>query len=550
MIRTVRVPLCCALAAILVLPAFAQKSATSAADFKTEAAAAEVAARAKSASGAMPAVTGGAVPCEGGDAAGYACDGVDLLSFLPLASVGAVAGQELADIWGWTDPETGKEWALVARTDGTSFVDVSDPENPRYVGQILTQPGTRPDGWRDVKVYQNHAYIVADGTAGDGVQVFDLTRLRTAGDIVRTFSADAVYTGVEEVHNIVINEDTGFAYAVGSNAGNGNECGAGLHMIDIRTPGTPVFAGCFLDNLTGIGNRGYIHDAQCVVYDGPDEEYLGREICVNSSELNIGIADVTDKNAPVAVSRASYPDARYVHQGWLTEDHRYFVQNDELDELRQVTGPGTPTRTFVWDLEDLDDPVLLATYESDLASIDHNLYVKGDLVYQANYTSGLRMLDLSDPSAPEEVAFFDTTPSRDGTNIFDGLWSVYPYFESGIVIASSIGQGLFVFRLDEALMATSSDTAREVPEALRIASIYPNPARGAATLTLGMHEAGAVEVVLYDAAGRAVGTVFAGTLGEGEHTLPVDTEALPAGTYLVRASTAQGQVSRTITVVR
>lgn len=541
--RFLRAASFCSLAALLALPALAQEGA---ADLKTAA----FPPRAKSASAAMPAVLGGTVACSSGTASGYACSGIDLVAFLPLADMGTPSGQELADIWGWTDPETGKEWALIARTDGTSFVDVSDPENPRYAGQLPTRRGTSPDSWRDVKVYQNHAFIVADGSGGDGVQIFDLTRLRSATSVPRTFGEDATYDGVGEVHNIVINEATGYAYAVGSDAANGNPCGPALHMIDVRDPKNPVFAGCFLDPQTGIGNRGYIHDAQCVIYEGPDAEYAGQEICFNASELQIAIADVTDKENPIAISRATYPNVRYVHQAWLTADHRYLIQNDELDEFRAVTGEGTPTLTFVWDLEDLDDPVLLTTFENPLNSIDHNLYVKDGLVYQANYLAGLRLLDISDPGAPKEVGFFDTTPARSGTRTFDGTWSVYPYFESGIVVASSIGQGLFVFRIDPTLVATSADTAREQPEAMRFASVYPNPVRGAATLTLDVAEAGAVDVALYDATGRRVATVFAGSLAVGTHPLALDAEALPAGTYLVRATAGTSVTTRSITVVR
>ncbi|MFW6084409.1 MAG: choice-of-anchor B family protein, partial [Gemmatimonadota bacterium] len=273
---------------------------------------------------AMDAVVGGEVGCSEGRAAGFECGGVDLVSFVPVEQLGGGRGVDVNDIWGWTDPETGHEWALVGRMDGTSFVDVTDPENPVVVASLPMTEGSNPNTWRDVKVYENHAYVVADGAGQHGVQVYDLTQLRDldASDGPVTVEETALYTNVASVHNIVINEETGYAYAVGS-GGGGETCGGGLHMIDIRTPAEPTFAGCFADASTGRQKTGYSHDAQCVVYDGPDQDYRGREICLGANETALSIADVTDKDDPVAISTATYPNVGYTHQGWFDEEQRY-----------------------------------------------------------------------------------------------------------------------------------------------------------------------------------------------------------------------------------
>jgi len=180
-----------------------------------------------------------------------------------------------------------------------------------------------------------------------------------------------------------------------------------------------------------------------VRYNGPDEEYVGREICLGANETALSIADVTDKDATVALSASSYPNTGYLHQGWISDDHRYFYMNDETDE---VGGNVSRTRTLVWDIEDLNDPILVKEHFGTTGASDHNLYVIGDLMYQANYLSGLRILDISDPESPEEIGFFDTVPFGDDNPGFAGAWSVYPYFESGVIIVSSIKEGLFVLR--------------------------------------------------------------------------------------------------------
>jgi choice-of-anchor B domain-containing protein len=272
------------------------------------------------------------------------------------------------------------------------------------------------------------------------VQIFDLTRLRNV-PVFTTFSEDGRYTGVSSVHNIAINEATGFAYAVGSNGG-GNTCGGGLHMLDLSNPSSPAFAGCFADASTGRTGTGYTHDAQCVVYAGPDATYAGREICIGSNETAISIADVTDKGAPMALSTGYYPDARYVHQGWLTEDHRYFIQNDELDE---ATGVVSLTRMLVWDVTDLDDPVLVTEHPGPTPAIDHNVYIRDGIAYQSNYHFGLRLVDLATPVTPVEAGYFDTYLADDATG-FNGSWSNYPFFASGIIVVTSSEEGLFVLR--------------------------------------------------------------------------------------------------------
>ena len=388
----------------------------------------------------LPAIGGGEVTCEDGEAAGYDCDEVDLLAFVPWEELGGGRGARLNDVWGWTDPETGREYAIVCLMDGTSFVDVTDPSNPRFLGYLPMTQGSRANTWRDAKVFNNHAFIVADGAGEHGMQVFDLTRLRDVTEPA-TFDADALYTGITSSHNVAINEETGFAYLVGS---SGEEsCGGGSHMVDINDPLNPVFAGCFAHPNTGRRGTGNSHDTQCVIYHGPDEEYRGREICVNSNETALSVADVTDKDNPVAISSAAYPAIAYAHQGWLTEDHRYFYSNDELDE---VNGLVEATRTLVWDLEDLDDPILLTEYYSDTQATDHNLYIRGNRLYMTNNRAGLRVLDISDPESPVEVGHFDTTPWSADESGFDGTWSVYPYFESGTVVISSRREGLFIVK--------------------------------------------------------------------------------------------------------
>ena len=366
--------------------------------------------------------------CTEGSAGVNLCDNVDLMSYLAMNDIGGGIGN---DIWGWQDPLTGKEYAIVGRSTGTAFVDISDPVRPTYLGN-LPAPSWLSQ-WRDMKVYRDHAFIVTESSRS-GMQVFDLTQLRTVTSPPLTFSETAHYTGFSDAHNIAINVDSGFAYAVGTNT-----CDGGLHMINIQNPANPTSAGCFSDD-------GYTHDTQCVNYLGPDPDHQGAEICFNSNEDTLTIVDVTDKARPVMLSRTGYRGSRYTHQGWLTEDHAYFVLGDELDEPRFYN---KGTRTYLLDVSDLESPTLVGTHVSTATTaVDHNQYVNGKYTYQANYEAGLRILDVTDIANGNltEVAFFDMLPDTESYRSFDGAWGNYPFFDSGIVIVSVRRHGLFVLR--------------------------------------------------------------------------------------------------------
>ncbi len=363
---------------------------------------------------------------------------VEVTSTLNLGASG-IKAKKGNDIWGWTDPSTNREYAIMGLDSKTSFVDVTDPYNPVHLGDLKTR--TTSSTWRDIKVYKNHAFIVSEAFK-HGMQVFDLTKLRLLnGSKVMKLDADVEYLRFGNAHNIAINEDTGFAYAVGSST-----CDGGLHIINIQNPINPQFVTCVGRGIYEVPRRpkdgaAYTHDVQCVVYKGPDSRYLGREICVASNEDTVNVVDVTDKSKPYQISVSSYGGVAYTHQGWLTEDQRYFLLGDELDEQKH----GVNTKTYIWDFSDLENIKHFATYTAPTKAIDHNMYVKGDYLYQANYTAGLRILSLKDidQGILTEVGYMNTMPDKDEA-IFEGVWSTYPYFESGVVITSGIDTILYI----------------------------------------------------------------------------------------------------------
>ena len=382
----------------------------------------------------------------------YSCLNYDLMGRITLEEMDAEAGN---DCWGWTDSTTGREYAIMGVNNGTSFIDITDSTSPIYLGKLPT--ATVDSSWRDMKVYNDHVYIVSE--AGDhGLQVFNLANLRGI-DSEQVFSTDYTDKSFGQAHNIAINEDSGYAYIAGART-------KGIYALNLSNPLAPKL------ELEG-SQFGYSHDAQIVNYKGPDQDYFGKEIYIGSNENKVDIVDVTDKSEPKLISTFLY-DHQYTHQAWLTDDHKYALLGDELDEVdsNYELKADAKTRTVIIDLSDLDKPELHHDYEAETKAIDHNGYVKGTEFFLASYTAGLRVLDILniDQKSISEIGFFNTfidhndsglpnsttvksqdpdgdhSGKKGNSEAFNGAWSVYPFFKSENIIISDINSGLFIVK--------------------------------------------------------------------------------------------------------
>ena len=382
----------------------------------------------------------------------YSCLNYDLMGRVTLEEMDAEAGN---DCWGWTDSTTGREYAIMGVNNGTSFIDITDSTSPQYLGKLPTS--TVDSSWRDMKVYNDHVYIVSE--AGDhGLQVFNLANLRGL-DSEQVFSADYTDKSFGKAHNIAINEDSGYAYIAGART-------KGIYAFNLSNPLAPKL------ELEG-SQFGYSHDAQIVNYKGPDQDHFGKEIYIGSNENKVDIVDVTDKSEPKLISTFLY-DHQYTHQAWLTDDHKYALLGDELDEVdsNYELKADAKTRTVIIDLSDLEKPSLHHDYEAETKAIDHNGYVKGTEFFLASYTAGLRVLDILniDQKSISETGFFNTfinhndsglpnsttvksqdpdgdhSGKKGNSSAFNGAWSVYPFFKSENIIISDINSGLYILK--------------------------------------------------------------------------------------------------------
>jgi choice-of-anchor B domain-containing protein len=447
--------------------------------------------------------------CTNGFAGVYPCENIDLMSRLSFSQIGGNNNTEGNDSWGWTDPLDGKEYALMGCTSHTAFVDISNPVAPVYLGKLNSRNNISSI-WRDIKVYNNYAFIVSEAN-GHGIQVFDLTRLRNV-TTPQNFTADALYSGFGNCHNIAINEATGFAYCIGSNT-----FGGGIHAVNIQNPLNPVFS-------FGYNAQGYCHDAQIVIYNGPDTEHVGKELFFGANENKVVVIDVTNKSNPQTLSVFTYPNTAYTHQGWLTTDQKYWMLGDEIDEENF----GFNTRTIVVDMSNLDLPILKSQYFGQTSAIDHNGYTLNNEFYLANYRAGMRLMNTSTLDATgvmNEVGYFDTYPTSNSAQ-YNGAWNVYPYFVSGNIVVSDIERGLFILRKNQSLSNSIFENQKIV--------ISPNPASEYVTINF----VGTINTIdIYNVLGKKVKSFSA----INNSQVNIDTSDLNSGLYMININNAVTQ---------
>jgi len=350
---------------------------------------------------------------------------VELVSWLSLSNFDSYLSTTVtraSDIWGYVSP-SGREYAIIGLREGVGFVEVTTPATPTIIAAF----GGPTTIWRDIKTYRHYAYVVADGGVLN-LLVFDLSDIDNGNVSLKS----TIIT--KPTHNVAIDTTSGFLYRLGAGAPDAR----GLMIYDLNiSPDNPQLVGQWKDR--------YVHDAQAVTYtEGP---YKDRQIVfafaqnISGGNPALDILDVTDKSNIVLLSRVTYPNSGYSHQGWLSPDRKYVYLSDELDEINNYV-PSTTTRVI--DVSNLNAPFLAATFTNGNSSIDHNLFTRRHLIFEANYRSGLRVFDATSPLSPVEIAYFDTYPANDSPN-FNGLWGCYPYLPSGIILGSDIEKGLFLW---------------------------------------------------------------------------------------------------------
>lgn len=455
------------------------------------------------------------VACTGGVAAGFPCAAVDLLSHADARSATASG----ADIWGFIDLNTGREYAVMGYSSGTAVYDVTDPANPQEVGFV----GGQSTSWRDMKIYQYwdgsagrfnaYAYVSSDATT-EGLFVIDLTglphtvsRVSYSGDFSEAHNV--LLTNTEFTTGLSLLESAPLLIVAGSDRADGR-----FRAYSLANPRSPAFVASPATPATQpAGNSLYVHDTASILVTDSRKDTQ----CVNAAmlgacnvlfdfnESEVDIWDISDVAAPVRLSSTNYANRGYTHSGWSSEDGLYLFVQDELDERN--FGMNTTLRVF--SVADLAAPVLVGTWSGPTRAIDHNGFSRGNRYYMSNYARGLTILDISTPATPVDAGYFDTYPASNATG-FPGAWGVYPYFASGALAVSDIDSGLYML----------ADRTLAVPEG---------------TLSFSQRAFGAVE------GGTAV--VSVSRAGGASGSISVDWELVAASAALSDVAAGRGTLS-------
>jgi choice-of-anchor B domain-containing protein len=408
---------------------------------------------------------------------------------------GIPSGWHYASCWGYTAPN-GREYAIIGHYEGTTVYDITNVNN-------ITNKGTIPGpgsfyNYREMKTYSHYLYIVAEG--GAGVQIVDLQYLPDSLHFVKSFT----YSGFTRAHSI--SQTGSYLYLNGGN----NTPGGGLTILDLTIdPGNPVKRGSW--------TTGYVHDS----YVRNDTVFAA---CISSSPPNLSVLNAVNKDNITTVTSWTYPGA-VTHNAWTTEDGKYLVTTDE----------GGSNHAKIWDINDIFNPIQLADINPYELSMVHNSYIKGDSLYLAHYRAGVIVYDISNRSNPVEVGHYDTYPGT-GT-AYQGCWNIYPFFESGKIVASDISTGLYVLQMGPSVSV--NDPVSITPESYKLSQNYPNPFNPSTKIKFAIPNSQFTTLKVFNSLGREIAILVNEKLNAGEYEVDFNSELhskekITSGVYFYR----------------
>ena len=438
----------------------------------------------------------------------------------------AVFDNAYNEIWGVA--VNNREFAVIGSTEGTHFIDVTDPSNPeevQFVEGAVTGPSIIHRDYHDNGCFLN---AVADepgsinATNKSTLQIIDIRNLPNSVEVV--YDSDEL---IFRSHNIFIDEPNNRLYACIAN-GTADPGFSAMRIFDISDPFNPEFLATH-NSLEGLSIQ--------QVHDGYFLDHIGY---LNLGPNGFAIADFTDPVNPILMGTMdNYIDQGYNHSGWLDQSGIYYYMADENHGLRlKVVKVDDPTDIEVVGFFDADSPAA--------TSIPHNQVVACDYLYVSYYYDGLQVYDISDPANPVRIAEYDTSNEPDGNN-FKGAWGVYPFLPSGNILISDMQEGLFVF---EAIDESACAQRRQICEGVLSSTnhlahdpgftISPNPTEGLVTLSFDNSEENKLhDIILHDITGRQIMNL-SDQLIQGDYSLQLP-HGIAKGIYML---TLQGEGQR------
>lgn len=399
-------------------------------------------------------------------------------------------------IWGYKAPD-GREYAIMGCGTGTAFIDVTDSANIREV-DYLTGPS---NAWREMKTYSHYAYIVSEAS-NSGIQIVDLQYLPDSVHLVKKFVAPSH----SSTHSI--SQSGPYLYLNGCNSsfvGNG-----GIVVLDLtQDPETPVVRG----KWTSL----YVHD--CRVVD--DTIYAA-----NISDERVSIINATNKSTLSSITSFVNLPGSGPHNTALTTNKKRLFVTDEI-------GSVSPHLLKIWNIEDLSNITYVTNWQPTgiTTSIVHNIEIYGNYAIVAHYSAGLRIIDITNPDAPQEVAWYDTYPANNNQS-YNGCWGGY-MFPSGKIIASDRQTGLYVFKSTIQLTGAGNNVVNTIPEKFVLEQNLPNPFNPTTNIRFTLPENSNVKLNVFNIAGQEVAALLNENRNAGTYDITFDANryGLSTGLY-------------------
>ena len=436
------------------------------------------------------------------------------------------------EIWGLAVND--HEIAVIGSTMGTHFIDVTDPTNPIELTNAFVQGAAAgPDlVHRDYHDYQGFMYAVADENSNSTLQIIDIRNLPESTTVV--YDNNDFFT---RSHNVFIDSTQARLYACGIRRTTGRDA---MSVYDISNPANPVELGIY--NNIGNVEIPYVHD----IFVRDHIAYL------NSGDDGFFVVDFTDPNDPTLLGTMDdYVQAGYNHSGWLDHKGHYYFLADENHglELKVVD---------VCDTEDIEVMQTFGTDSGINSSIPHNVLIDCNILYASWYYEGVQVFDISDPTNPVRIGFYDTFEGNDAF-FFAGNWGVYPYLPSGNILASDMQNGLFVLENIvtpdcDAYQVESCENAVPVAELfqpVKALKIYPQPVADQLTVDFFLEEPTAnLSFTLTDINGRQVTNWNNQSVSTGENKFNLEVpNSINNGFYIMVITNEDNSVGITRKVV-
>lgn len=397
-------------------------------------------------------------------------------------------GDSYSDIWTHVGDD-GREYALLASwiSGGLNVIDVTD--DLPVLEEFVPMNG---DG-SDIEAYGDYVYLTSNSDPTLIIDISDPTDPSPVG----TF-------GPGEFHTLSIVD--GHLY------GNGD---GGVRIFSLADPENPAYLGQY--------NPYYVHDV------------LVRNDTMYTAGIygdGVDIVDISDKSNPTMIARFNYPGSG-VHNFCTDPTGSYLYAGDEI---------GTGQWTRIFDVRDPQNVELVNEIIIDAGSTVHNCHTKDGLIYLAHYGRGIWVYDIADPVNPVQFGYYDG--SAQGST-----WTVNPHLPSGKIVASDIGGGLLVLRLDKIPTAVQPGQS-DAPVSFSLDAAYPNPFNPQTTIRYSLSKTSDVRLRIIDSVGRDVQTLVEGIVGSGSHEFIFDAENLPSGLYVALLEVDGQVVSQRLTLLK